>query len=377
MKLNKFVLAGLALLFSAPAFGQALSTGKVTTAAPTYTNGAAGALSLDTSGNLRVVTSGGGGGTSDVNLVEIDGVAVSNTTPGTFDVTCIAGCVAGSGVVNGEATTAAPTYIDGTDNPLSLDLAGNLRVLVGNTSIAVTQSGTWNIGTLTSITNAVDVVGNVASGATDAGDPVKIGAVYNSTLPTLTSGQRGDIQISSRGILLSALSAQNGTTIGVNTSSDGASPAIGLNVTAQSQAWNGTTWDRVRGDTTGAYSVVVAPSTQGDTLSSSAILANSTNSTLVKNAPGTLFEISVYNNSSTIAYLKLYNSASAPTCGSGTPVARYLIPGAASGGAGSNVNISVGKEFTTGISYCVTTGIADADTAAVAATTYLVNLTYK
>ncbi len=129
--------------------------------------------------------------------------------------------------------------------------------------------------------------------------------------------------------------------------------------------------------TAGVGIIPVAPSTQAATLSSSTILAASTNATSVKASAGTLFEISVYNTGSTIAWLKLYNSASAPTCGSGTPVGRYMIPGAASGGSGSNVSIPLGKSFGTGIGFCVTTGIADADTGAVAATTYTVNLTYK
>jgi hypothetical protein len=41
--------------------------------------------------------------------------------------------------------------------------------------------------------------GNVAAGATDAGNPLKIGGKYNTTPPTLTSGQRGDLQLDSVG----------------------------------------------------------------------------------------------------------------------------------------------------------------------------------
>lgn len=43
--------------------------------------------------------------------------------------------------------------------------------------------------------------GSVASGSTDSGNPVKVAAVYNSTMPTFTTGQRGDLQIGSRGAL--------------------------------------------------------------------------------------------------------------------------------------------------------------------------------
>ena len=66
------------------------------------------------------------------------------------------------------------------------------------------------------------------------------------------------------------------------------------------------------------------------------------------------------------AYLKIYNATSA-TCGSGTPVKRLIIPAAsnAANGGGSNITFGpVGVEFSTGITYCVTTGITDADTTA-------------
>ena len=45
------------------------------------------------------------------------------------------------------------------------------------------------------------VVGNVASGAADAGAPVKVGGVYAVTLPSLSAGQRVDLQTSSTGSL--------------------------------------------------------------------------------------------------------------------------------------------------------------------------------
>lgn len=44
--------------------------------------------------------------------------------------------------------------------------------------------------------------GNAAAGATDAGNPVKIGGKYNATPPTLTDGQRGDLQLDTMGNVL-------------------------------------------------------------------------------------------------------------------------------------------------------------------------------
>lgn len=46
-----------------------------------------------------------------------------------------------------------------------------------------------------------EVVGNVASGGTDSGNPVKVGGIYNSSGITLTDGKRGDLQLDPKGNL--------------------------------------------------------------------------------------------------------------------------------------------------------------------------------
>lgn len=316
---NIFGLLGLLVLASTPAAAQ-VSSGKVTTAAPSYTNNTAQPLSLDTSGNLRVVTSGSSGGVTDVNIDEVAGVAAGATVAGALDVTCVSGCVAGSGVSQGTATAAAPTYIEGSNNALSLTLGGAQRVSLttaipagANVIGAVTQSGTWNIGTVTAVTGITNAL---PAGNNNIGD-----------VDAIQSG----------------------------------------------------TWTVQPGNTANTTPWLVTPipaTTTADTLQHSVVLANTTNATNVKNGAGTLYNVSVTNNTATIAYLKLYNSASAPTCGSGTPVARYIIP-ASTAGAGNNINLEMGAEYTTGISYCVTTGIGDSDTTAVAASAYIVNLIYK
>lgn len=48
--------------------------------------------------------------------------------------------------------------------------------------------------------NAV-VQGDVASEDPDSGNPVKVGGKYNSTLPTFTSGDRADLQLTNKGLL--------------------------------------------------------------------------------------------------------------------------------------------------------------------------------
>lgn len=50
----------------------------------------------------------------------------------------------------------------------------------------------------------VEATGNVASLATDSGNPIKVGAVHNTTLPTVTNGQRVDLQTNKFGELTTA-----------------------------------------------------------------------------------------------------------------------------------------------------------------------------
>lgn len=105
------------------------------------------------------------------------------------------------------------------------------------------------------------------------------------------------------------------------------------------------------------------------------ISAGSTNATNVKNAAGAIGFIYAVNLNAAVRYLKLYNKASSPTVGTDTPVATLPIPASATG-AGFMIPIPGGVGFATGISLALTTGVADADTAAVAANDILIWLGY-
>lgn len=80
--------------------------------------------------------------------------------------------------VGGIYNSAAPTYTNGQRATAQFDANGNLKVAP--------------------ITNG-PTVGNVASGATDSGNPVKVGSKYNASAPTVTDGQRVDDQADANG----------------------------------------------------------------------------------------------------------------------------------------------------------------------------------
>lgn len=122
------------------------------------------------------------------------------------------------------------------------------------------------------------------------------------------------------------------------------------------------------------YSVPQAH-TAGGATPHSLLSAATTNATVVKASAGQVYAIQAFTIDATPVYLKLYNKATAPD-ENDTPVGRYLIPGSADG-RGFMLEIPTGLEFSAGISYRLTTAIADNSTAAVAAAEVLVNIDWK
>jgi hypothetical protein len=123
-------------------------------------------------------------------------------------------------------------------------------------------------------------------------------------------------------------------------------------------------------------SPVVAPA---EASTAGAIVPNNTTAVVVKASAGVLFGVQLASINAAPAYLKLYNATSA-TCGSGTPIKRLMIPAASTAANGNTRDVSFGAgglAFSTGITYCVTTGIADADTTAPTAANFLVNVDYE
>lgn len=119
--------------------------------------------------------------------------------------------------------------------------------------------------------------------------------------------------------------------------------------------------------------VSVAQSTTVGLTISSVIISTTTNATLVSSTPRSLYKIEVFNISSTPAFLKMYNLASAPTAGSSLVAARYAaVPN------GFISTTDIGDLYTTGLSYTFTTNMADSDTTVIAnSSTYIVNLHYR
>lgn len=119
------------------------------------------------------------------------------------------------------------------------------------------------------------------------------------------------------------------------------------------------------------------PQTANGLTISRTLSAASTNATSVKASAGQVYTIYAHNTNAAVRFLKLYNKASAPTVGTDTPVMTLPIPGNTSGAGFALDTGGMGIAFGTGIALALTTGIADADTGAVAANEIVVNLLFK
>ncbi|HYE07667.1 MAG TPA: hypothetical protein VEL07_19265 [Planctomycetota bacterium] len=103
-------------------------------------------------------------------------------------------------------------------------------------------------------------------------------------------------------------------------------------------------------------------------------IAQATNVVLVKASPGTINSLTIANLHATNAlYFKLYNSASAPTLGAGTPIEVFRVP------AGQTLSVDCGGygiRCTGGIAYALTSDLADTGVTNVAANDALVGMSY-
>lgn len=102
----------------------------------------------------------------------------------------------------------------------------------------------------------VNADGSAMGGGTSS-SPEIVGGVATSSPPTLTNGQTAPLQLTNNGQLAVALVSSSGSIVATGTTAADAvaTSAAALGVRGFGYVFNGSTWDRQRGDTTGAYVV--------------------------------------------------------------------------------------------------------------------------
>lgn len=282
--------------------------------------------------------------------------------------------------------TTPTTITAGNSSPRQCDNAGNALVKVNvalptgaNTIGAVTQSGTW-AQNLTQVNSVAVLAG---SGAVGTGaqriavgtDTATIAGSAPGTAGTASTNVLTVQGIASMTKLLVTPDANSAVNVAqlAGTATSTGSGTVNAGTMRVVIATDQTTL-------TNPIDVNVLPSTSGGLSVLSNIVAANTTSVAVKASAGQLYGLDAYSiAASAPVYVKLYNTAQASvTCGTPTPLLRYVVPasGGTSGG-GQIMHDTNGVSFNTAITYCVTGGIADNDTTAPAASSYIVNFYYK
>lgn len=283
---------------------------------------------------------------------------ITSTSTTTVNMVGGSGLPTGTGGGGGAAGSAITTWAGGTLGAMANYGTSPGAVLVPGVNASVTASalptGASTEATLASVLSAVQ-------GAIPAGTAL-IGKVgVDQTTPGTTNG------VAIVGVNAATALAGNGAT---GTGSQ--------RITLANDNTIPTGWPTAAGQSASQPRVPTAGATGGATVSSAIAPATPAGVNL-KASAGTLYGIQVTTIQATPVYVKFYNSASAPTCGSGTPVARFMVPAAstAANGAGTNIMLPVGVAFGTGLGYCVTGALADNDTTAITANNTLVNIEWN
>lgn len=255
--------------------------------------------------------------------------------------------------MGGVFNTTQPTVTTGQAVEAQCSSRGAQIVVAGTEAFNVTVNAALPTGT--NAIGTVTAVGGAASGASTAGNPVRGGANFNTTQPTVTNGQTVDLQATARGGLIVATGTDT-FNVTVNAAIPTGSNTIGA-VTQASGPWTQNLTQVggaavALGQAAMASSIPVAIASNQGTLNVqlqtganvvgtvnlgasatptglSRFYSNAfTNTVLaVKVTAGKLHYVNIYNPNNTIVYVQIFNLINANvTLGTTTPDHSYAIP---------------------------------------------------
>lgn len=149
--------------------------------------------------------------------------------------------------------------------------------------------------------------------------------------------------------------------------------SIAEGIAALAYGWDPNTNSFVKVKVGSDGSLVTSPGTPLTLTTNHWVSAATTNSTVVKNASGTVYTYMLFNTGSSMAFVKLYDKVAAPAVGTDTPRLTVGVPA----GGGANLTVQQGISFAAGIGFAITANAADNDASAVALNQVVVNLLYQ
>jgi hypothetical protein len=230
--------------------------------------------------------------------------------------------------------------------PLAAQLPASLGIKTAANSLSVAPASD----------STYVVAGNVANDAPATANPLLNGGRASLAIPTAVSADGDAVRAwyslnGAAGAFIVDLTSGSAAQVSTaNAASRGSSNSVSvLLARTYPMEYNGSSWDQ---------------RTKANATSRIPSAANTTNATSAKASAGEVHQITAYNTTAAVKYLKLYNKASAPTVGTDTPTHTLPIP--------PNGSLAVsfpngGAYFGTGIAYALTGAAADSDTTALTA----------
>lgn len=323
------------------------------------------------------VTANIAAGTNNIGDVDILTIAAGDNNIGNVDIVTVPAPLSTTGGGT-EATALRVTIANDSTGVVSVDdNGGALTVDNGGTfAVQAAQSGSWSLAANQSVN-----VAQINGVATTMGNGISGTGVQRVTIASDSTGQ---VTLATGSNTIGALTANqsvncaqmNGTavTMGNGVSGTGVQRVtIASDSTGTVAATQSGTWTVQPGNTanTTAWLTSPRPATSGGNSYSHLVSAATTNATVVKASAGQVYGWSIFNTNASARYVKLHNTASTPTAGTGVV---YTISVPATGG--SNISLTHGIAFSTGIAFTTVTEAADSGTTAVAANDLIINIHY-
>lgn len=359
-----------------------LPTGAATSANQSTEITALGTLALETGGNLAAIK-------AKTDNIPAQGQALAAaSTPVVLTASQLT-TLTPPAAITGFSTSTKQS--DGSQKSQVVDGSGNvigatsnaldINIKSGNpTSIAATQSGTWNItnvsGTISLPTGAATTAKQPALGTAGSAstDVITIQGIASGTVVPISVASIPSHAVTNAGTFAVQ---ESGTQIQVDDAAF--TPATSKVAMAGFQADEVATDSVDEGDGGAARMtldrkqiVSMQPHTQGGTSVYHLASAASTNATVVKNSVGQLYGYMISNTSAAYTYLAFHDTASTPTAGASV-LFKIGIP---AGGA-ANLSFSNGVAFASGIAITTVTGAPDSNSTGVALSDQIINLFYK
>lgn len=349
-------------------------------------NNAAGAAAVNIQDGGNSITVDGAvttsGTVTEANSAAIlTAVQIIDDTVATLGTTTYTEATTKANIIGAVRRDADTTLVDTTNEvaPLQVNAGGQLKTAViasalptgaatsalqttQDTSIntllkpANTLTGVTTVSTVTNVSQQSGVAISIGTGVRDAGTQ-RVTIATNDVVPITDNS--GSLTVD----------APVGTPAFVRLS-DGAAAITTLPVSLASVPSHAVT-------NAGTFAVQTSATSTGGYTPGKLVSAATTNATVIKASAGTLGHISASNVNAAARYLKFYNKATTPTVGTDVPVLTYIIPGNTAG-AGTNIPLPPqGINFSTGISFAITTEATDAGSTGVAVSEIVINYAFN